>query len=85
MATYKLLGTAAALAMLSTPSAAQQVISEPAYCAFYYPNANCQNKGPGNPYTGDSWLRFNQAAVPADPPPGRVVKRRTPRAHTSMQ
>ena len=31
---------------------AQQVIYEPGYCAFYYPNANCQNKGPGNPYTG---------------------------------
>jgi hypothetical protein len=22
------------------------VISEPGYCAFFYPNANCQNKGP---------------------------------------
>jgi hypothetical protein len=26
-------------------------MTEPGYCAFFYPNANCQNKGPGNPYT----------------------------------
>ena len=30
----------------------QQVISEPGYCAQFYPNANCQNEGPNNPYTG---------------------------------
>ena len=34
-----------------TPAAAQAVVSEPGYCAFFYPYANCQNKGPGNPYT----------------------------------
>jgi hypothetical protein len=38
---------------LATPAMAQQVISNPGYCAQFYPNANCQNKGPGNPYTGD--------------------------------
>jgi hypothetical protein len=32
---------------------AQEVIYNPGYCAQFYPNANCQNKGPGNPYTGD--------------------------------
>ena len=53
MSTYRLLGAAAALAVITTPAMAQQVIYEPGYCAFYYPNANCQNKGPGNPYTGD--------------------------------
>jgi hypothetical protein len=26
-------------------------LREPDYCAFFYPNANCQNKGPGNPNT----------------------------------
>jgi hypothetical protein len=31
---------------------AQEVVSNPGYCAQFYPNANCQNKGPGNPYTG---------------------------------
>ena len=50
---------AAALAAtaLVTPVKAQEVISNPGYCAQFYPNANCQNKGPGNPYTGDYQLR----------------------------
>jgi hypothetical protein len=39
------------------------VISEPGYCAFFYPNANCQNKGPGNPYT-DSGYYYRQGAYP---------------------
>jgi hypothetical protein len=39
------------------PVVAQQVISEPGYCAFIYPNANCQNKGPGNPYTDGGYYR----------------------------
>jgi opacity protein-like surface antigen len=52
MSACKLLAAAAILAVLSAPVMAQQVISEPGYCAFFYPNANCQNKGPGNPYTG---------------------------------
>jgi hypothetical protein len=30
---------------------AQEVIYNPGKCAQYYPNANCQNLGPGNPYT----------------------------------
>jgi hypothetical protein len=47
------LGSAALVATaLIMPAKAQQVISEPGYCAQFYPNANCQNKGPGNPYTG---------------------------------
>jgi hypothetical protein len=37
---------------LASPAMAQQVIYNPGYCAQFYPNANCQNKGPGNPYTG---------------------------------
>jgi hypothetical protein len=49
------------MAILSTASAtlvpAQQVISEPGYCAFFYPNANCQNKGPGDPYTDPNYQR----------------------------
>ncbi|MEH2554578.1 hypothetical protein V1286_002107 [Bradyrhizobium algeriense] len=35
---------------------AREVIYNPGYCAQFYPNANCQNKGPGNPYT-DSYQR----------------------------
>jgi len=52
MSAFKLLVTAAILSVTTMPAMAQQVISEPGYCAFFYPNANCQNKGPGNPYTG---------------------------------
>jgi hypothetical protein len=53
------LGAAAVLAAASfTPASAQQVISEPGYCAFFYPNANCQNKGPGNPYTDPNYRRY---------------------------
>jgi hypothetical protein len=53
MTKIKILGTAVILASaLASPAMAQQVISNPGYCAQFYPNANCQNKGPGNPYTG---------------------------------
>jgi hypothetical protein len=48
-----ILGAAAILAYaLASPAMAQEVIYNPGYCAQFYPNANCQNKGPGNPYTG---------------------------------
>ena len=53
MTKLKLLGAAVALSTaLATPALAQQVIYNPGYCAQFYPNANCQNLGPGNPYTG---------------------------------
>jgi hypothetical protein len=48
-----ILGAAAILASaLASPAAAQEVIYNPGYCAQFYPNANCQNRGPGSPYTG---------------------------------
>ena len=51
-----ILAAAAILASaLATPAMAQEVIYNPGYCAQFYPNANCQNKGPGNPYTGNYW------------------------------
>ena len=51
MSMCKLLAAVIVLSGLSaTPVLAQAVIQEPGYCAFFYPNANCQNKGPGNPY-----------------------------------
>ena len=60
------LGPLGALAVLSTfvlmPAQAQQAMSEPAYCAFFYPNANCQNKGPGNPYTDPNYRRNGGAS-----------------------
>jgi hypothetical protein len=49
-----LLAAAAAMsAAITAPAAAQQVVSNPGYCAQFYPNANCQNRGPNSPYTGD--------------------------------
>ena len=54
-----LFGAAAVMlaSALASPVMAQQVITDPGYCAQFYPNANCQNKGPGNPYTGDYQLQ----------------------------
>jgi len=53
---FALLGAAALGATaLASPSHAQAVISDPGYCAQFYPDANCQNLGPGNPYTSDGW------------------------------
>ena len=57
---------AAAVVLSSTvagPVMAQQVIYNPGYCAQFYPNANCPNRGPGNPYTGDYQRR---AAYPSN-------------------
>jgi hypothetical protein len=62
MSTSKLLGALVILSSLSATSVmAQAVISEPGYCAQFYPNANCQNEGPGNPYTDRNFHR-NQGA-----------------------
>ena len=53
MKRFAVLSAAALVASaLASPSIAQEVISNPGYCAQFYPNANCQNRGPGNPYTG---------------------------------
>ena len=66
MSIFKLLGAATALVLIAGPAMAQEVIYEPGYCAFYYPNANCQNNGPGNPYTLGYAPRVSQAVpVPA--------------------
>ncbi len=49
----KMLAAAAVLASaLASPAMAQEVVYNPGYCAQFYPNANCQNRGPGSPYTG---------------------------------
>jgi len=53
-----LIGAAlAAAAAFATPALAQAVIEDPGYCAQFYPNANCQNLGPGNPYTDGGYYR----------------------------
>jgi len=52
MTRFGILGAAALVACsLANPATAQEVVYNPGYCAQYYPNANCQNKGPGNPLT----------------------------------
>jgi hypothetical protein len=46
-------GTALLVGVLTAgASIAQEVIPNPGKCAQFYPNANCQNYGPGNPYRG---------------------------------
>jgi hypothetical protein len=57
MTKYALLGAALLATALASPATAQQVISEPGYCAQFYPNANCQNKGLSNPYTDGGYYR----------------------------
>jgi hypothetical protein len=58
MLALRLIGAAALLSAAgTTPLAAQAVMQEPGYCAFFYPYANCQNKGPGNPYTDPNYPR----------------------------
>ncbi len=59
MTKLRLLGAAAVVlsSALASPVMAQQVISNPGYCAQFYPNANCQNKGLNNPYTGSHQRR----------------------------
>ena len=58
---FALIGAAAVMAgALTTPALAQPVISDPGRCAQYYPNANCQNYGPGNPYTDGGYYRDNR-------------------------
>jgi hypothetical protein len=56
-----LIGAAAlAAAAFATPALAQRVISNPAYCENFYPNANCQNYGPGNPYTDPNYPNYQR-------------------------
>lgn len=48
--------SAVAVFMTTAPLyASPPVIPNPARCAAVYPNANCQNYGPGNPYTSYGW------------------------------
>jgi hypothetical protein len=83
MPIFRLLAAAAVLSALTGPATAQQVMGEPGYCAFYYPNANCQNKGPGNPYTDPDYKRrLNQgiSLYGSDQTVGVARKRPSPSA-----
>jgi len=58
MTKSEILSAAAILASaLAGPAMAQEVIYNPGYCAQFYPNANCQNRGPGSPYYGSGYQR----------------------------
>ena len=64
---FALIGaTAVAAAAFAAPALAQAVISNPGYCAQFYPDANCQNLGPGNPYT-DGVYYHDDPAQTAEP------------------
>jgi hypothetical protein len=68
---FALLGSAVLVATaLVGSSQAQPVINDPGKCAQYYPDANCQNLGPGNPYTDSHFnrgYRNNYAAMGVQP------------------
>jgi len=53
---------AVAAAAFATPALAQAVIEHPGRCEQFYPDANCQNLGAGNPYT-DGGYRGNGNAL----------------------
>jgi hypothetical protein len=63
------------LSALAGSAMAQQVIANPGYCAQFYPDANCQNKGPANPYTGDYQRRLAHSTDSSvSPGPGSRAK-----------
>lgn len=62
---------------LVASASAQAVIYNPGRCAQYYPNANCQNLGPGNPYTSYGWQTnggWRRAHAWAPYPPRRIYR-----------
>jgi hypothetical protein len=79
MSTLKLCGAALLALAITTPALAQAVIQEPGYCAFFYPNANCQNKGPGNPYTDPGFRRGQAAGTWSNAEAPVVAPKRAPR------
>ena len=54
-----ILGTSLLAMTLAGPASAQAVVEDPGYCAQYYPSANCQNYGPGNPLYPNRLFRNN--------------------------
>ena len=49
---HALLLAAAFACVFAAPASAQAVVDDPGLCAQFYPDANCENYGPGNPYNG---------------------------------
>ena len=84
MSTLKLFAAAILASVVATPVLAQAVISEPGYCAFFYPTANCNNKGPGNPYTDPNWRREGGWSAGQVPNSTVGVVRKRPPRHRSQ-
>lgn len=74
---------AASLAIAATvaPAAAQPVVTNPGWCAQFYPNANCQNLGPNSPYTGDYQRRQGWGASNSHAQMGPRMYRKHSRHH----
>jgi len=79
--TLRLFAAAILASVVATPALAQAVVSEPGYCAQFYPTANCNNRGPGNPYTDPNWRRDGGGwgAVQVPNSTVGVVRKRPPR------
>ena len=74
-----MLGAALVAIAFSSQAWAQAAVEDPGYCAQYYPSANCQNYGPGNPlYPGRYGQNFGpmQNGYAAVPVPVRPHHRR---------
>ena len=63
MIRYMALGAVLLAAAFAGQAHAQAAVEEPGYCAQYYPNANCENYGPGNPLYPRSWAPSGPAGV----------------------
>jgi hypothetical protein len=81
MSILKLFASTILASLVATPVLAQAVIDEPGYCAQFYPTANCNNEGPGNPFTDPNWRRDRGGwgAVQAPNATVGVVRKRPPR------
>jgi hypothetical protein len=85
MSSLKFFAAAILASVIATPALAQgAVISEPGYCAQFYPTANCNNEGPGNPYTDPNWRRdggggWGWGTVQAPNATVGVIRKRTSR------
>jgi hypothetical protein len=69
MTRSKILLGAVALSLLSalaSPASAQHVITNPGWCAQFYPNANCQNYGARKPLL-ELWLAASGISFPLGP------------------
>jgi opacity protein-like surface antigen len=62
MTKWTLVGAALLATSLASPALAQAVVEDPGFCAQFYPNANCQNYGPGNPLYSDQGPYHGQYA-----------------------